>query len=158
MQKDNDVRATFAILLLLMTMAPTSADDLLLSGRKELRAGRYADAVKDLGVAADSVLTPQQVSKYIRTGHYEALADYEEALVYLTIADMKLGRVADARDAVRRITVAERVEPTYQALLLDADAAEFESMARKLLPESPLPPNRALAEMQQGRHHRREIA
>ena len=139
-------------------MAPTSADDLLLSGRRELRTGRYADAVKDLGAAANAFLTPQQVQKYIRTGHYEALADYEEALVYLTIADMKLGRAADARDAVRRITVAEQVEPTYQALLLDADAAEFESIARKLLPETPLPPNRALAEIHEGKQRRRDVA
>lgn len=152
------MRTTFAMLLLLMTMAPTSADDLFLHGHKELRAGRYADAAKDFAAAADAYLTPQQVADYIRSGHYDALADYETALVYLTIADMKLGRAADARDAVRRIAVAERVEPTYQALPLDADAAEFESIARKLLPEMPLPPNRALAEIRSGKRHRADVA
>ena len=152
------MRTTFAMMLLLMTMAPTSADDLYLHGRKELRGGRYAEAVNDLRAAADAYLTPQQATRYITTGHYEALADYEETLVYLTVAQMKLGRVADARETLRRITVAERIEPTYQALPLDAEAAEFESIAKKLLPEIPLPPNQALAEMQEAGHHRREVA
>jgi len=146
------------MMLLLMTMAPTSADDLYLHGRKELRGGRYAEAVNDLRAAADAYLTPQQATRYITTGHYEALAAYEETLVYLTVAQMKLGRVADARETLRRITVAERIEPTYQALPLDAEAAEFESIAKKLLPEIPLPPNQALAEMQEAGHHRREVA
>jgi tetratricopeptide (TPR) repeat protein len=146
------------MMLLLMAMAPTSADDLYLHGRKELRGGRYAEAANDLRAAADAYLTPQQATRYITTGHYEALADYEETLVYLTVAQMKLGRVADARETLRRITVAERIEPTYQALPLDAEAAEFESIAKKLLPEIPLPPNQALAEMQEAGHHRREVA
>ena len=152
------MRTTFAMMLLLMAMAPTSADDLYLHGRKELRGGRYAEAANDLRAAADAYLTPQQATRYITTGHYEALADYEETLVYLTVAQMKLGRVADARETLRRITVAERIEPTYQALPLDAEAAEFESIAKKLLPEIPLPPNQALAEMQEAGHHRREVA
>ena len=152
------MRTTFAMMLLLMTMAPTSADDLYLHGRKELRGGRYAEAVNDLHAAADAYLTPQQATRYITTGHYEALADYEETLVYLTVAQMKLGRVADARETLRRITVAERIEPTYRALPLDAEAAEFESIAKKLLPEIPLPPNQALAEMQTAGRHRREVA
>lgn len=152
------MRTTFAMFLLLMTMAPTSADDLLLHGRKELRTGRYAEAAKDLGAAADAFLTPRQVAAYVRSGHYDALADYETALVYLTVADMKLGRVGDARAALRQIGIAERIEPTYQALPLDADAAEFESIAHQLLPEMPLPPNRALAEMRSGKRHRPDVA
>jgi hypothetical protein len=114
--------------------------------------------VNDLRAAADAYLTPQQTVRYINTGHYDGLADYEETLVYLTVAQMKLGRTADARETLRRLTVAERIEPTYQALPLDAEAAEFESIAKKLLPEIPLPPNQALAEMQEGRSHRREVA
>ncbi|HEY6136257.1 MAG TPA: hypothetical protein VI670_00670 [Thermoanaerobaculia bacterium] len=152
------MRTTLAMMLLLMTMAPTSADDLYLHGRKELRGGRYAEAVNDLRAAADAYLTPQQTVRYIKTGHYEALADYEETLVYLTVAQMKLGRVTDARETLRRINIAERIEPTYQALPLDAEAAEFESIAKKLLPEMPLPPNQALAEMHQAGRHRREVA
>jgi len=152
------VHTTFAMMLLLMTMTPPSADDLYLHARAELRGGRYAEAVNDLRAAADAYLTPQQTVRYIKTGHYEGLADYEETLVYLTVAQMKLGRVADARETLRRITIAERIEPTYQGLPLDAEAAEFESIAKKLLPEIPLPPNQALAEMQEGRSHRREVA
>src|SRR4051812_28721455 len=144
--------------LLLMTMAPTSADDLFLHARKELRTGQYAEAAKDFGAAADAYLTPAQIAGYIRTGHYDALADYETALVYLTVADIKLGRVGDARAALRRISAAERIEPTYQALPLDADAVEFEAIARTLLPEMPLPPNQALAEIHSGRHHRSDVA
>ena len=152
------MRTTFAMFLLLMTMAPTSADDLLRHGRDELHRAQYAEAVKDLGAAADAFLTPQQTKAYIRTGHCDALASYETALVYLTVADMKLGRAADARAALRRITVAERMEPAYQGLPLDADAAEFESIAQKLLPEVPLPPNRALAEIRGGKHRRSDVA
>ena len=87
-----------------------------------------------------------------------ALADYETALVYLTMADMKLGRVGDARAALRQISIAERIEPTYQALPLDADAAEFEPIAHQLLPEMPLPPNQALAEIRSGKHRRSDVA
>ena len=152
------MQSTFAMFLLLMTMAPTSADDLFLHARHELRHGQYAEAAKDFGAAADAYLSPAQVNDYIRTGHYDALADYESALVYLTVADMKLGRVGDARAALRRIAVAERVEPTYQALPLDADAAEFESIAHQLLPEMPLPPNQALAEIRSAKRHRTEVA
>ena len=152
------MQATFALLILLTTMAPTSADDFLLHGRKELRTARYADAAKDLSAAADAYLTPQQTAAYVRTGHYDGLADYEESLVYLTIAYAKLGRVDDARATLRRIGVAEQLEPTYQALPLDSDAAEFEPIAQKLLPEMPLPPNHALAETQSGRHRRSDVA
>ena len=152
------MQSTFAIFLLLTTMTPTSGDDLYLHARKELRSEQYADAVKDLGAAADAYLGPQQLATYVRTGHTEALADYDEALVYLTIAQMRLGRVDDARATLRRITIAERIEPTYQRLPLDAEANEFESIARKLLPEIPLPPNQALAEIQSGRHRRADVA
>jgi len=152
------VRTTLAMFLLLMTMAPASADDLLRHGRDELRQGQFAEAAKDLGAAADAFLTPRQVAAYVRTGHYDALANYETALVYLAVADMKLGRADDARAALRRINVAERIEPTYQGLPLDADAAEFESIAQKLLPEMPLPPNHALAEIRGGKRRRADVA
>ena len=151
------MQATFAMLLLLMTMAPVSGDDFLAHGRRELRSAQYAEAAKDLGAAAEAFLTPQQTAEYIRTGHHDALADYETALVYLTVAEAKMGRVDDARATLRRINVAERIEPTYQALPLDVDAAEFESIAQKLLPEMPLPPNQALAEIHGGKRHRAEV-
>src|ERR1043166_686929 len=110
------------MLLLLMTMAPVSGDDYLAHGRKELRSGQYAEAAKDLGAAADAFLTPQQTAAYIRTGHHEALADYETSLVYLTVAYAKMGRADDARATLRRINVAEQIEPTYQALPLRSAA------------------------------------
>src|ERR1051326_3974205 len=112
-----------------MTMAPTSADDLFLHARKELRNAQY-----------------------------DALADYETSLVYLTVADMKLGRVGDARAALRRISLAERIEPTYQALPLDDDAVEVESIAHQLLPGMPPPPNQAVADIHSGRHRRSDVA
>lgn len=152
------MRETFAIFLLLMTMTPASGDDYLGHGRKELQTARYAEAAKDFGAAADAFLTPQQVADYVRTGHYDALADYETSLVYLTVTYMKMGRVDDARATLRRIAAAERLEPTYQALPLDADAVEFETIAHNLLPEMPLPPNQALAEIHSGRRHRADVA
>ena len=41
---------------------------------------------------------------------------------------------------------------------LDVDAAEFESIAHQLLPEMPLPPNQALAEIHGGKRHRAAVA
>lgn len=152
------MQTTFAIFLVLMTMAPTSADDYLAHGRKELRTRQYAEAAKDLGAAADAFLTPQQTAAYIRTGHHDALADYETSLVYLTVTYAKMGRLDDARATLRRINVAEQIEPTYQALPLDVDAVEFEPIAHQLLPEMPLPPNQALAEIHGGKRHRAEVA
>src|ERR1041385_684569 len=132
-------------------MAPTSADDFLAHGRRELRSAQYAEAAKDLGAAADAFLTPQQTADYIRTGHHDALADYETALVYQTVAYAKMGRLDDARATLRRIEVAEQIEPTHQALPLDVDAVEFAPIAHQLPPETPLPPNQALAEIHGGK-------
>ena len=89
--------------------------------------GIKTSAANDIeGVRSETRIRDDQLGRF-----EDALADYETALVYLTVADMKLGRVGDARAALRQIGVAERIEPTYQALPLDADATEFESIAHQ---------------------------
>ena len=43
-------------------------------------------------------------------------------------------------------------------LLLEVLELLFESIAHQLLPEMPLPPNEALAEIRGGRHRRSDVA
>ncbi len=152
------MRIAFSIFVLMTTLAASTGDGLLERGRDELRAGQYAEAERDLRKASDAFVTNDQLTAYVRSGHFPSLAKYETTLVYLTLAYVKLGREADAREALRRISVAERIEPTYQTLPLDVDAAPFEAVAEKLLPEMPLPPNQALAELRSGKHRRNDVA
>lgn len=125
--------------------AQTSGPDLLQRGQDDYRAGRYAAAADELKAAADAFLSPEAKRTYVETGHLATLPQLETSLVYLAMTYSKLGREADARDAVTRLLAAERVEPTYAALSLPADVADFEIVAGQLV-TTPLPTNAALAQ------------
>jgi len=122
-----------------------SADPVLQRGIENYRAGRYAEAVNDLSAVANALLSPEQMRAYVSSGRFESLANFETAVVYLTMAYAKLGREAEARDQIQRLLVAEEIHPTYATLPLTADVAEFESVARRIAPTTPLPANSALA-------------
>jgi hypothetical protein len=113
------------------TMTP---DALVQRGIASYRAGHYADAATDLDAAAQALLSQQQMQDYVNTGKFPNLDRFETALVYLTLAQAKLGHAAQAREAVLRLQTAERIDASYAQLSLGADAAEFESTAAKLVP------------------------
>ena len=123
----------------------TAVDPVLQRGIENYRAGKYAEAVTDLRSAADALLTPEQMRTYVSTGRFESLANFETAVVYLTMAYAKLGKDAEAREQVQRLLVAEQIHPTYAALPLTADVAEFENVAKRIAPSAQLPANSAVA-------------
>jgi len=113
-------------------------------GKEHYRAGRYVDAIEDLRAAAAAALTPEARQAYVATGKLDTLVELEESLVYLALAYDRIGREAEARDAVTRLLNAERIKPTYASLALTSDAAGFESLAERLVPSIPLTPNEKL--------------
>jgi len=124
-----------------------NSDHLLQRGKEEYRAARYDAAVDDLRAAAAALIGLDERQLYIDTGRMPSLPQFEEALVYLAMSNAKLGRDPEARDAVERLLSAERIAPTYKTLALERDAADFEPLARRLLPEVPLPANDQLAQL-----------
>jgi hypothetical protein len=122
-----------------------SPDTLLQRGIDAYRADDFSAAVLDLQAAAQMYLSPERMEAYVNTGRFEHLASFEKSLVYLTLAQYRLGRESDARETVVRLTTAERIEPTYARLPLDPDAADFEAIAARLVPTAELPRNVALA-------------
>ncbi|HSP14692.1 MAG TPA: hypothetical protein VLV78_08065 [Thermoanaerobaculia bacterium] len=113
------------------TMTP---DALLQRGVASYRAGRDADATADLDAAAKAMLSQEQMQTYVNTGRFPAIDKLETALVYLTLAQSKLGHEDQAREAVQRLLTAERIETRYAQLPLGSDAAEFEAVAARLVP------------------------
>ncbi len=114
------------------TMTP---DALVQRGVASYRAGQYANAATDLDAAAQALLTQEQMQNYVNTGKFPNLDRFETAIVYLTLAQSKLGHKDQAREAVLRMQTAERIDASYAQLSLDAaDKAEFESIAAKLVP------------------------
>lgn len=144
------VLATLSMLLLVSASAQPapSPDALLQRGIDSYRADDFAAAVLDLQAAAQMYLSPERMQAYVNTGRFEHLQSFEKALVYLTLAQYRLGRENDARETVVRLTTAERIEPTYARLPLDPDAADFEAIAARLVPTAELPRNAALAQGQ----------
>ena len=122
--------------------APETSLDL---GTRAFRAGDYASAAVDLQAAADGMITPERLQSYVETGQLEQLPSFETALVYLALAQFRLQREDDARDTVMRLLTAERLAPTYATLPLQADAADFETLAAALVPGSNLPRNAQVA-------------
>ena len=114
--------------------ANMTPDALVQRGIASYRAGQYANAATDLDAAAQALLSQQQMQDYVNTGKFPNLDRFETALVYLTLAQSKLGHTAQAREAVLRLQTAERIDASYAQLPLGADAAEFESTAAKLVP------------------------
>ncbi|HYC61341.1 MAG TPA: hypothetical protein VEK79_17430 [Thermoanaerobaculia bacterium] len=131
--------------ILIIVLAATLAVQPLERGKEHFRAGRYADAIEDLRAAAAAALTPEAREKYVTTGKIETLAELEESLVYLALAYDRIGREAEARDAVTRLLNAERIAPTFATLPLSTDAAPFEPLAARLVPSIPLVANQKLA-------------
>lgn len=125
--------------------AAVMPDALLQRGIDSYRAEDYSAAVHDLQIAAQAYLSPERMQAYVNTGRFDSLMSFEKSLVYLTLAQYRLGRENDARETVVRLTTAERIEPTYARLPLDPDAAEFEAIAARLVPGHELPRNAQLA-------------
>ncbi|HKR63827.1 MAG TPA: hypothetical protein VJZ00_08850 [Thermoanaerobaculia bacterium] len=131
-------------LVLSLCLAGVAAAQTLERGKEHFRAGRYPDAIENLRAAAAAALTPEARQAYVATGNLETLAELEESLVYLALAYDRIGREAEARDAVTRLLNAERIKPTYASLPLTSDAAGFEALAERLVPSIPLTPNAKL--------------
>ncbi|MBK5259553.1 MAG: hypothetical protein JJE51_08160 [Thermoanaerobaculia bacterium] len=107
-------------------------------GVASYRAGDFAAAAKDLDAAAHGFLSPELMQSYVNTGQMANLDKLETALVYLALAHARLGDEPRARDAILRLVAAERIAPTFATLPLPADAAEFESIAARLVPATSL--------------------
>lgn len=114
--------------------ANMTPDALLQRGIASYRAGHFADAATDLDAAAQALLSQEQMQNYVNTGKFPGLDRFETALVYLTLAQSKLGHTPQAREAVLRLQTAERIDASYAQLSLGPDGAEFESIAAKLVP------------------------
>ncbi|HEV7921774.1 MAG TPA: hypothetical protein VGR02_13375 [Thermoanaerobaculia bacterium] len=141
------IAAVLAVILMSGTAVAQSvtSDELLQRGKDNFRAGHYNEAVSDLKAASDTYLAPEQKQQYVATGHLPSLPKLEEAFIYLTMAYNRLGRDEDARDTIARLLTAERIEPIYTKLQLEADAAEFERLAADLAPQMRVPANEQLA-------------
>jgi hypothetical protein len=141
------IAAVFAVILIstaAVAQSPTP-DELLQRGKDNFRGGHYNEAVSDLKAASEAYLAPEQKQQYVATGHLPSLPKLEEAFIYLTMAYNRLGREEDARDTIARLLTAERIEPIYTKLQLEADAAEFERLAADLAPQMRVPANEQLA-------------
>jgi hypothetical protein len=125
-------------------------DALLLRGEDEYRTEHYAEAVDDLKAASEGFLSPEMKQKYLETGRLESLTRFETALVYLTMAQSKLGREQDAHDDILRLAAAERIERVYASLPLGSDVLDFESLAATRSPVNALAANAALAQLRTG--------
>lgn len=120
-------RTTLLFTLLLCAARPAFAQnasdfylDLLRRGTSFVEAGQYADAAMPLRLAA--------------FGLVETIDRYETALVYLTVAQDRLGNQDGARDSIRRIVAAERVERKLASLQLPpAIRTAFDGVAKKYL-------------------------
>lgn len=118
--------------LLLSAVAPASAATssefyatLLRRGISAYDAQRYADASKQLRIAA--------------FGLVEAVDQYQVAQAYLTLAYDKLSDPDKAREAARRVVIAERVERRWATVTLPAAVrTAFDAQAAKLLTASEL--------------------
>ena len=140
----------FFISALLAHSAPAetveiTAVKLLDRGVTSYRAGQFENAASDLKASTQAFLSQENMENYVNSGTFANLDKLETALVYLTLAQSKLGRTDDARETVLRLLSAERIAATYARLALPAEAAEFEVIAVRLVPESSIPQNFRLA-------------
>jgi hypothetical protein len=127
--------------LALTALGAATPQALLDLGLRAFRSGDYQSAVVDLQAAAQGFLSPEQMQTYVNTGKFEDLRAFEKSLVYLALAQFRLGREDDARETIMRLVSAERIAPTYATLPLEADAAEFERLVAALVPTANLPRN-----------------
>ena len=110
-------------------------DSLLQRGTSAYRSGDFSSAVTDLQAAAQGFLSPDKMQTYVNTGKFEQLDKFETALVYLALAQSKLGREADARETILRLISAERISPTYSRLQI-SESGEFDALVTALVPSS----------------------
>ena len=91
-----------------------------LSGVTDFNRGAYVRAVDELRVAA--------------FGRVDDLAAYEAAEIYLTLANDKLDRAEDARQAALKVIQADRLNPVYVRLNIPPDVrSAFERLLPTLL-------------------------
>lgn len=134
-------KALLAVLLFSVSLGAQTLE----RGKEHFRAGRYAEAVDDLRAAAAAALTPEARQAYVATGKIDTLPQLEESLIYLAVTYARIGRDAEARDAVTRLLNAERIAPTYAKLPLTQEVADFEALVARLVPSIPLVANEKLA-------------
>lgn len=147
------MRTTVAILSLISALSGATAlaeveitaAKLLDRGIASYRAGQFENAASDLKAATQAFLSQENMESYVSSGTFANLDKLETALVYLTVAQTKLGRKDEARESILRLLSAERIAPTYARLPLPAELAEFEAIAVQLVPSSSIPSNFQLA-------------
>jgi hypothetical protein len=110
---------TLALTLVLSTTALAAPhpfyQNMMQRGLAKMQQGRYADAIRDLRVAA--------------FGSIDEPATYELAQVHIAIANEKLGNTDEARLAATKFLQSERLHATYASLPLDAATREaFEKL------------------------------
>ena len=110
---------TLALTLVLSTTAVAAPhpfyQNMMQRGLAKMQQGRYADAIRDLRVAA--------------FGSIDEPATYELVQVHIAIANEKLGNTDEARLAATKFLQSERLHPTYASLPLDAATREaFEKL------------------------------
>lgn len=123
----NLIRTTALVAVLAGLAAPATAatqsefyTNLLRRGVASYEANRYPDAAKQLRIAA--------------FGLVDAIEQYQVAQVYLTLTYDKLGLTESAREAARRVALAERVERRYAAIPASQPVrVAFEALAARLL-------------------------
>ena len=133
------MRTTISILCLTSALlVHAQTPEVLERGIASYRAGEYERAAAHLKEATQIYLSPEQMKKYVNTGEFENLAQLETALVYLALAQTRLGRTEDARETVLRLMSAERIKPTFATLSLPSETAEFTRIAAGLVPDANL--------------------
>lgn len=136
--------AIFALLATLAAASPVLAATPAASldlGVRAFRAGDYSSAVVDLEDAARALTTTDRLRAFVQGGSFDSLATLETTLVYLALAQFRLGDEEAARATLHRLAAAEQIDPTYASLRLGPEAGELEALATALAPSIALPPN-----------------
>lgn len=139
------LRKPIAVLLVVVGLRLSAAppEVSLELGMRAFRAGDYASAVVDLGAAAS--ISSADWQTYVARRQTDRLQSFEMALVYLALAQFRLGGEDDAHQTILRLLDADRIVPLYAGLPLQSDAAEFETLVNALVPASGLPVNVQMA-------------
>jgi len=121
----NCLRNSVALILLAAATAAQAQGtsfyrDLFQRGIADVQAGKDVAAVRELRIAAFGML--------------DSLPEYETAYIYLTVANNRLKRIDDAREAAEKVVLAERISQSYSRLTLDPTMhLVFESLLPTLL-------------------------
>lgn len=133
MVRSRPIAVLVVIAMLCLSAAAATPEASLELGLRAFRAGDYASARVDLEEAA-SIVPRVDAS-------LDSLRSFQTTLVYLALAQFRLGNEDASRATILRLLEAERMVPMYATLPLQAEAAEFETLVRALVPEAALPPN-----------------